>query len=189
MSKLCKDCGMDTEPWPPRRGTQEHFIVKDEVWAAAGMPPGKFDPDDCSIRGGGILCVGCIEKRLGRTLTVADFSPITLGMLADSQNTPRLRSRAGADIFATAHAPLPDHIVERWTEAILTNALKDTPIGRGLQEVEISGDEVILVYKREATRYRAGPELKALMAELQQDRIPQDDVGNISLLAWEEELA
>jgi hypothetical protein len=67
MSALCKDCGMDTEPWPPRRGTQERHIVKDEVWQAAGMPPGKSGGDDgLSTVGGGILCVGCIEKRLGR---------------------------------------------------------------------------------------------------------------------------
>jgi hypothetical protein len=79
---------MDTESCPPRRGTQEHFIVKDEIWAAAGMPPGEWDSADLSIHGGGILCVGCIEKRLGRLLTINDFSPLMLDLLKGCQNTP-----------------------------------------------------------------------------------------------------
>jgi hypothetical protein len=77
MSAFCKDCGMDIEPWPPHRFTQEHFIVKDSVWQAAGMPPGKMDPENhlAIIGGGGCLCVGCLEKRLGRMLTLDDLNP------------------------------------------------------------------------------------------------------------------
>lgn len=37
-------------------------MVHDEVWAAAGLGKGR-------------LCVGCIETRLGRPLTRADFNP------------------------------------------------------------------------------------------------------------------
>jgi hypothetical protein len=76
MSEPCSDCGMDTEPWPPHRGTQEHYLVLDDVWKQAGMPLGKKDPiDGLGTVGGGILCVGCIEKRLGRLLTIDDFQP------------------------------------------------------------------------------------------------------------------
>jgi hypothetical protein len=194
MSALCNDCGMDTEPWPPHRGTQEHYIVKNEVWSAAGMPPGELDTDDLSIRGGGILCVGCIEKRLGRLLTIEDFSPLTLtpDLLKGCQNTPRLLSRIGVAFMAVANNSLPEHLVERWAATTLTNALAGSPLGRGLVQVDVNGDEVILIFKRgkksEAVRYRAGPEIKALMAALRRDQIPEGD-GQICLLAWEGEAA
>jgi hypothetical protein len=42
----CADCGTDS--------TDERYMVRDDVWKAAGM---------CYF---GFLCVGCIEHRLGR---------------------------------------------------------------------------------------------------------------------------
>jgi|RhiMetdeSRZDD1v2_1073273.scaffolds.fasta_scaffold62997_4 hypothetical protein len=48
---LCIDCGIDT--------TDEYYMVKDDVWPIGG--------DD------GMLCIGCLENRLGRTLIVDDF--------------------------------------------------------------------------------------------------------------------
>jgi hypothetical protein len=39
----------------------ETYEVKDKVWKAAGM-------------GSGCLCIGCLEKRLGRILTPKDFT-------------------------------------------------------------------------------------------------------------------
>src|SRR5262249_648686 len=90
------DCGMETVPRGERKPrTHEQFIVKNEVWAAAGMPLGKIRPKTFEIvGGGGFLCVGCIEKRLGRRLTINDFNPITLSeLLRSSWITDRLRSR------------------------------------------------------------------------------------------------
>jgi hypothetical protein len=55
-------------------------------------------------------------------------------------------------------------------------------------EVHVDGDEVILVYKKEALSYRAGPALKAFMAELRRDQV-SEAVGHIDLLAWEDEAA
>jgi hypothetical protein len=107
MSAFCKDCGMDTEPWPPHRFTQEHYVVKDDIWQQAGMPLGKMD-SEFSLRGGGILCIGCIEKHLGRLLTISDFAPCTLDLLKGCQNTPRLLSRAGIASMAVACNPLPE---------------------------------------------------------------------------------
>jgi hypothetical protein len=182
---------MDTEPWPPRRGSQENFIVKNEVWAAAGMPPGKVDPDG-SIRGGGILCVGCIEKRLGRLLTRNDFPPQMLDILKGCHSTPRLLSRLGVDFKAIANNPLPEHMVKWWTRGTIRNVLKRQPLGKGLIRVEIDGDAVTLIYKRgkkfEAVCYQAGPKLKALMAKFRQDQIPKGD-GIIDFLPWEDEAA
>ena len=171
---------MDTEPWPPHQGTQEHYLVKDDVWAAAGMPPGKTT-DDLAMHGGGILCIACIERRLGRLLTKDDFEPITHNLLKGCQNTPRLLSRVGIAFMAVANAPLPEHIVKRWAEAVLTKALKDAPQGRDLLRVEIDTetDEVLLLYQKrarprndddpEGIRYRAGPGIKAFIASLRRD--------------------
>jgi hypothetical protein len=152
------------------------------------MPPGKMRSDDLGITGGGTLCVGCIEKRLGRLLTINDFSPITHDLLKDCQNTPRLLSRVGINFMAVANNPLPEHIVQNWTETTIKNALADQPRAKGLREVHVDGDEVILVFKKEALRFRAGPDLKALMADLRRDQMPKGD-GSIDLLAWEDEAA
>jgi hypothetical protein len=57
----CVDCGIETAPPDPRNA--EQYMVTDELWAMAGMQP--F---------GGHLCVGRLERRLGRTLTRADFT-------------------------------------------------------------------------------------------------------------------
>jgi hypothetical protein len=183
MSAFCKDCGIDTEPWPPHRGTQEHYVVKDHIWQQAEMPSGKM-ADDLSIRGGGILCVGCLEKRLGRLLTRDDFSPITLDLLKDCQNTPRLLSRVGIAFMAVANDPLPEHIVDRWLEATLTNALRGHR--PRVYAVEIDEDEVILLHKTEALRFRAGPKLKALRDAMQRDRVEELPDGEVDLLPWEE---
>jgi len=45
VSYICKDCGVDTTPCTGRRGCRharrwEHYMVKDAVWKASGMPPG-----------------------------------------------------------------------------------------------------------------------------------------------------
>lgn len=52
-ARSCKDCGFDT------MAGNEYYMVKDEVWAAAGMTRG-------------FLCVGCLEARVG-TLSSEHF--------------------------------------------------------------------------------------------------------------------
>jgi hypothetical protein len=86
-SWACIDCGINTAPGCSNRiqleqalrslvlsrsGKQgvdqtydkrtEVYMVKPAVWKAAGLDP--FS---------GCLCIGCLEKRLGRTLTPMDF--------------------------------------------------------------------------------------------------------------------
>lgn len=41
-------------------------MVEDEVWLEAGMKHPRREGD-------GFLCIGCLEKRLGRTLRARDF--------------------------------------------------------------------------------------------------------------------
>jgi hypothetical protein len=59
----------------------EVYTVKHEVWKAAGMAPMR-----------GCLCIGCLEKRIGRILTPKDFPKHALNIL---RGTERLLSRQG----------------------------------------------------------------------------------------------
>ena len=98
---ICVDCGMDTWPGHPTRaeveqsmrdakaagkkwrGTQftftsetEAYYVRPHVWETSGL--GGF--------WNGVLCIGCLEGRLGRTLQPFDFLPEH----ADGFNNPNL---------------------------------------------------------------------------------------------------
>jgi len=55
---LCADCGVDTSCG---NGIGEWYMVKDKIWRRAKAK-------------GGILCIGCLEKRLSRTLCRDDFT-------------------------------------------------------------------------------------------------------------------
>jgi len=79
-SHCCVDCGRNTNPGAPPRELAEFlmnrdggfpmtvtcdseiYIVNDSVWRAAGMEPW-----------GGCLCIGCLERRIGRRLKPKDF--------------------------------------------------------------------------------------------------------------------
>lgn len=84
------------------------------VWAAVGG-------------GAGFLCIGCVEARLGRLLTAADFAPTRINW-PHPRDTPRL-----ADALARAPHPLGDV----WTDyphgrptARGTNVVRRTPSRR-----------------------------------------------------------
>jgi hypothetical protein len=185
MSALCKDCGMNTEPWPPHRGTQEHYIVKDHVWQQAGMPPGSLTEDLAITGGGGFLCVGCIEKRLGRLLTISDFPSHTHWLLKSCENTPRLLSRVGIAFMAVANEPMSDFIVDRWLASTIKNCLLDHR--PRILSVEVDGDEVILEFSKEIVSYRAGPGIMALKAWLRWDREGLPDGVTFDLLPWDDD--
>jgi hypothetical protein len=61
----------------------EVYTVRDSVWKAAGLEPY-----------GGCLCVGCLEKRIGRKLKPKDFTDHTFNNLR-MPCTDRLRDRRG----------------------------------------------------------------------------------------------
>jgi hypothetical protein len=81
-SWLCVDCGVNTAPGCPNRkemelalalhggaksvitAESEVYTVTPEVWRATGL-------EGC----GGCLCIGCLEKRIGRRLNPDDFEP------------------------------------------------------------------------------------------------------------------
>lgn len=64
---LCLDCGEDTIPCTGKRGCRhagkwEWYMVWPQVWAAARVADRRF------------LHIACLEARLGRPLTAADFT-------------------------------------------------------------------------------------------------------------------
>ena len=71
----CRDCGVDTYGATDR----EWYHVHNEIWVSAGLP----------VYGSGFLCIGCLEARLERQLTPADFD----GYDPSPQDSARLRSR------------------------------------------------------------------------------------------------
>lgn len=85
---FCNDCGNDTSPVS---GIAEYYMVSNELWATIARRNWK-----------GILCVGCLEKRLGRRLDEFDFGgrgafPINAADVdaIDNVRSPRLRNRLG----------------------------------------------------------------------------------------------
>lgn len=74
----CVDCRWDTCL------LGEWYMVNDSVWKAAGMK---------AI--GGCLCIGCLEERLGRTLTSDDFTDLPINDPKLPNTSSRLRARLG----------------------------------------------------------------------------------------------
>lgn len=72
----CKDCAIDTNV------INEYYMVKDHIWRAARM-----------TTHGGMLCVGCLEGRLGRELHPSDFSGAPINGRSLTQQSERLYSR------------------------------------------------------------------------------------------------
>ena len=61
----------------------EFFMVRDDLWAATGL-------------GRAFACVGCVEQRLGRTLTSADFPDVPVNRDEWGTRSPRLQRRLGS---------------------------------------------------------------------------------------------
>ncbi len=88
----CVDCRANTTPctvmrrWGQRACPAHHgweiYMIADAVWAAADGP----------ARPHGFLCVGCLERRLGRELTAADFKDVSLNTRSVC-DSPRLAER------------------------------------------------------------------------------------------------
>lgn len=72
----CADCGDDVDALH-----EFAYMVRPILWADHGA-------------GDGVLCVGCLEERLGRHLVPSDFWDVPLNRLAHVQS-PRLRQRLG----------------------------------------------------------------------------------------------
>jgi hypothetical protein len=74
---LCVDCGQSTDT------LDEYYMVDDGLWQTA--MPGRR----------GMLCIGCLEARIGRTLTSADFTGADVNTAAYGPKSVRLLDRLG----------------------------------------------------------------------------------------------
>lgn len=77
---LCLDCGVDTMDLPFKLDA-EVYMVHDALWAQAV-------PEHA-----GMLCIGCLENRLGRQLTPEDFADVPINKIRFQSG--RLRNRLG----------------------------------------------------------------------------------------------
>jgi hypothetical protein len=63
------------------RAIDEYYMLRNEVWA-------HVNPDI-----DGQLCISCVEHRLGRTLTAADFADGQVNTSTTLRRSPRLLDR------------------------------------------------------------------------------------------------
>lgn len=91
VTTRCADCGFGAITGG------EYYMVKDEVWEAAWA--GRRKPWH-EVDGQQILCVGCLEARIGRTLTAFDFTgapinDVNFGGEKSERLLDRLQARRG----------------------------------------------------------------------------------------------
>ena len=65
LESRCLDCHVETS-FTERQKNDEWYMIHNHLWL-------KGNP-----RGAGKLCIGCLEKRLGRRLTPRDFADCSL---------------------------------------------------------------------------------------------------------------
>lgn len=102
----CEDCGANTAPaWHSQSGTTgigEYYMVQHELWIAA-TGCGAITYEDGEVQADHspeahlMLCIGCLEARLGRTLTPDDFieAPINWQVPFIYDHSDRLKDRLG----------------------------------------------------------------------------------------------
>ncbi|MFE9576695.1 hypothetical protein ACFYO1_09960 [Nocardia sp. NPDC006044] len=78
----CHECGSATAPID---GPDEWYTVHDSVWKCAAASADS------------ILCIGCLEARLGRRLRHTDFVAAVLNQPGYGHHSPRLQSRLRPD--------------------------------------------------------------------------------------------
>ena len=73
---FCVDCGVDTI------SSHEYYMVHDSVWDQTGLD-----------KHGGMLCVSCLEARIGRTLNYTDFTDALVNKSSFFIPSPKLEDR------------------------------------------------------------------------------------------------
>lgn len=72
---ICLDCKVDTSK------LNEHYMLVDSTWSLTGL--GKY----------GMLCIGCVELRIGRKLVKSDFNNSYLNNPRTCSKSARLINR------------------------------------------------------------------------------------------------
>jgi hypothetical protein len=83
----CADCGIGTLK------LGEWYMVNDDVWEQAWHGRRKWWHE---LPGQQVLCIGCLEKRLGRKLTRVDFTDALCNDPNEKYISERLRARLTA---------------------------------------------------------------------------------------------
>lgn len=73
----CVDCYLDTYE------ADEYYMVHNHLWTIYGPKRG-------------MLCIGCLEERMGRKLNAADFTDYPINRNPDQYRSSRLRNRLSA---------------------------------------------------------------------------------------------
>jgi len=81
----CCDCGVGTHT------IDEWYMVNAGVWNQAWA--GRRKSYHGKVPGQEILCIGCLEKRIGRALCRADFTDAPVNDPNEHQHSDRLRDR------------------------------------------------------------------------------------------------
>jgi hypothetical protein len=81
----CADCGIGTAT------LGEWYMVKDEVWEQAWG--GRRKSWHGRVPGQEVLCIGCLEARIGRTLMACDFTDASVNDPHENNISERLRDR------------------------------------------------------------------------------------------------
>jgi hypothetical protein len=84
-SPFCSDCGVGTIT------LGEWYMVKDEIWEQAWA--GRRKSWYGEVDGREILCIGCLEERIGRTLVTCDFTDAPVNHPNDEWMSDRLYDR------------------------------------------------------------------------------------------------
>lgn len=71
---ICVDCNVDT--W------YEYYMIHNHLWDKTNV-------------GDGMLCIGCCETRIGRTLNKNDFPDYPINQPEFWEKTDRLKNRLG----------------------------------------------------------------------------------------------
>lgn len=80
----CADCGVGTFT------IGEYYMVKDDIWEEAWAGRRK---SWTSLPGQEILCIGCLESRIGRTLMSCDFTDSPVNRDDHDRKSDRLINR------------------------------------------------------------------------------------------------
>lgn len=73
----CLDCGLNT------LFANEYYMVQHDLW----------DSVTASTKGKGMLCVGCLEVRVGRVLVWSDFTDAPINHIYWNSQSERLQER------------------------------------------------------------------------------------------------
>jgi hypothetical protein len=101
LRPLCCDCGIDT------LAIDEFYMISNDVWdqAWAGRP--RYPKMYGGLNAAEILCIGCLEKRIGRTLCRTDFTDAPINDPDRLPLSDRFLDRLAADVSHLLVAPRP----------------------------------------------------------------------------------